>query len=152
MFIQVCTTSSLPVFITVYLKRNWVRGTYEYQYLVEMCILSFEFDYLPDNRFVSLEKNGKLLQNRFLQRKLSRMCSIPMHPVPTSTASECMNNHIYSTLYKRSERKSDRRSKETEQRKNHKTHTHTHKKTTTTEHVTSQSTALILNYLAASVA
>ena len=68
-----------------------------------------------------------------------------------------MNNHIYSTLYKRLERKSDRRSKETEQRKNHKTHTHTHtkiiykniyiilkkkkkkkkKKTTTTEHVTS---------------
>ena len=38
-----------------------------------------------------------------------------------------MNNHIYSTLYKRLERKSDRRSKETEQRKNHKTHTHTHK-------------------------
>ena len=36
-----------------------------------------------------------------------------------------MNNHIYSTLYKRLERKSDRRSKETEQRKNHKTHTHT---------------------------
>ena len=35
-----------------------------------------------------------------------------------------MNNHIYSTLYKRLERKSDRRSKETEQRKNHKTHTH----------------------------
>ena len=34
-----------------------------------------------------------------------------------------MNNHIYSTLYKRLERKSDR-SKETEQRKNHKTHTH----------------------------
>ena len=34
-----------------------------------------------------------------------------------------MNNHIYSTLYKRLERKSDRRSKETEQRKNHKTNT-----------------------------
>ena len=65
----------------------------------------------------------------------------------------CMNNHIYSTLYKRLGRKSDRRSKETEQRKNHKTHTHTHtiyiyiyilkyflkiiKKKTTTEHVTS---------------
>ena len=38
----------------------------------------------------------------------------------------CMNNHIYSTLYKRLERNSDRRSNETEQRKNHKTHTHTH--------------------------
>ena len=44
--------------------------------------------------------------------------------------STCMNNHIYSTLYKRLERKSDRRSKETEQRKNHKTHTHTHTKKT----------------------
>ena len=41
---------------------------------------------------------------------------------------ECMNNHIYSTLYKRLESKSDRRSKETEKRKNHKTHTHTHQK------------------------
>ena len=29
----------------------------------------------------------------------------------------CMNNHIYSTLFKIQERKSDRRSKEIEQRK-----------------------------------
>ena len=36
-----------------------------------------------------------------------------------------MNNHIYSTLYKRLERKSDR-SKKPEQRKNHKTDTDTH--------------------------
>ena len=42
--------------------------------------------------------------------------------------SNVMNNHVYSTLNKRLEKKSDRRSKETEQRKKHKTHTHTHKK------------------------
>ena len=42
---------------------------------------------------------------------------------------KCMNNHIYSTLYKRLERKSDRRSKETEQRKNHKTHTQNNNRT-----------------------
>ena len=53
------------------------------------------------------------------------MCPIPYMHV---RANACMNNHIYSTLYKRLERKSDRRSKETEQRKNHKTHTHTRKK------------------------
>ena len=38
----------------------------------------------------------------------------------------CMNNHIYSTLFKIQERKSDRRSREIEQRKESQ-NTHTHK-------------------------
>ena len=35
----------------------------------------------------------------------------------------CMNNHIYSTLFKTQERESDRRSKEVEQRKESQKHT-----------------------------
>ena len=42
----------------------------------------------------------------------------------------CMNNHIYSTLFKTQERESDRRSKEIEQR-NESQKTHTNKTTRT---------------------
>ena len=56
-----------------------------------------------------------------------------------------LNNHIYSTLFKIQERKSDRRSKEIEQRKESQ---NTHIK----QGRTCDLTALTLNYLAASMA
>ena len=58
----------------------------------------------------------------------------------------CMDNHIYSTLFKIQERKSDRRSKEIEQRKESQ---NTHIKQ---DGQTCDLTALTLNYLAASMA
>ena len=62
-----------------------------------------------------------------------------------------MNNHIYSILFKTQERESDRRSKEIEQRKESQK-----KKQKKQGHVTLstelQSTALTLNFLAASMA
>ena len=63
-----------------------------------------------------------------------------------------MNNHIYSTLFKTQERESDRSSKEIEQRKEHKKHTHTKQHGHVTLSTELQSTALTLNFLAASTA
>ena len=57
----------------------------------------------------------------------------------------CMNNHIYSTLFKIQERKADRRSKEIEQG-NESQNTHIK------QGQTCDLTALTLNYLAASMA
>ena len=64
-----------------------------------------------------------------------------------------MNNHIYSTLFKTQERESDRRSKEIEQRKeSQKIHTQTKQQGHVTLSTELQSTALSLNFLAASTA
>ena len=63
----------------------------------------------------------------------------------------CMNNHIYSTLFKTQERKSDRRSKEIEQR-NESQKTQTKQQGHVTLSTELQSTALTLHFLAASTA
>ena len=47
--------------------------------------------------------------------------------------STCLKHHIYSTLFKTQERKSDR-SKEIEKVRNHKIYTHTNKTTRTCDH------------------
>ena len=68
--------------------------------------------------------------------KLVRASAAPHHPIHLTVTSQTerditltfnlMNNHIYSTLFKIQERKSDRRSREIEQRKESQ-NTHTHK-------------------------
>ena len=63
-----------------------------------------------------------------------------------------MNNHIYSTLFKTEERESDRRSKEIEQRKESQKLTQTKQQGHVTLSTELQSTALTLNFLAASMA
>ena len=69
------------------------------------------------------------------------------------TLLACMNNHICSTLFKTQERESDRRSKEIEQRKeSQKNKTQTKQQEHVTLSTELQSTALTLNFQAASTA
>ena len=68
-------------------------------------------------------------------------------------ACKHMNNHIYSTLFKTQERKSDRRSKEIEQRKEpQNAHTQRKQQGHVTLSTELQFTSLMLNFLAASTA
>ena len=63
-----------------------------------------------------------------------------------------MNNNIYSTLFKTQERKSDRRSKEIEQRKESQKNKQTKQQGHVTLSTELQSIALTLNFLATSTA
>ena len=79
------------------------------------------------------------------------LLSISVHTYMVHTGTY-MNNHIYSTLFKTQERESDRRSKEIEQRMESQKNTQTKQEGHVTLSTELQSTALTLQFLAASTA